>query len=702
MKRRVLFLVVFGIILFTFLSLVSASNVITSVNVDYNFSGNSFYSRIVNSNHFDLIIKTNRENFTCKYSESSGKTYVEMSDLTPILNGNYKATLSGLDGEIKDYYFKCVNNSANFTEPPETHVRIRIDVPVSVTSITFPDVTTPMLPAGRFKILVQTSKSVQGTPTFKYSFDGTKFNPLPLFSVDGSGKNWMSYLIIPSTIREGVVYFQFKGVDLEGNSGDQIATNYGSFPIDTQKPRMITDIVAQGNVGEITLNWNLDSENIDHYIIYRSNSPGVQYTDEYTNTTQEPYKDYAALKGKTYYYRVAAVDEAGNVGDLSKEVSSTSLDDNATVTSSGLSPSLLGQVQNFLIKADSVLSSIESIKSSISLKGDEEKQLFSDLGFGDKLDKAVSQIKGIERDANTLKLQDLTQQELSSQIDTLTLKLQVAEKQIPEGLAIIDHGSDTSVPSEEDITKALLEYNSSFSQSEVSRAVEGTVDYIKSSGLQIKSDYYEVQITYFDGSTNTLSVVSRSIEGQVERMDSSYFIETVPKEIASSSSDLNVMSGSFKVVKSDPILSFATDTKKILYYVDGKNKVSSLKSSKLVLIKISPSSSGSFVTGSLISVGPETKTYGGVGLGVLIAIFLLIYFLFLKKKNLSERGKEFLSVLEKLSEEIKKEDLEKSKEIYGDAREKYRNLNPKEKKIFYPLVEEVPKKILHIKKEDKK
>jgi len=702
MKNGRLFLVAFGILVLTFLSLISASSLTTEVNVNYNLSGNAFYSKTVNSGHFDLIVNTNQKNYTCRYSGSSGTNYTNMNDLTPILNGNYKVTLSGSDGEIKNYYLKCVDTSVNYTEPPETNVRVRINIPVSVTSISFPDVTTPMLPAGRFEILVQTSKPVQGTPTFKYSFDRTKYYSLPLFSVDGLGKNWMSYLIIPSSVQEEAVYFQFQGVDLEGNSGDQISTIYGVFPIDTQKPKMITNIVAQGNVGEITLNWNLDSKNIDHYIIYRSNSPGVQYTDEYANTTEEPYKDYAALKGKNYYYRVAAVDEAGNIGDLSKEVSSTSLQDNTSVNSSGLSPSLLGQVQNFLIKADSVLSNIESIKSSISLKGDEENKLFSDLGFSGQLSQAVSQIKGIERAANTLKLQDLTQQELSSQIDTLNLKLQVAEKQIPESLVIVDHGSDTSIPSENDITKALLEYNSSFSQSEVSKAVKITIDYIKSSGLQIKSDYYGVQVNYLDGSTSTLSVVSRSIEGQIERMEDSYFIEDIPKEIASSSSDLDVKSGSFKVVKSDPVLSFATDTKKILYYVDGKNSISSLEGSNLVLIKMSSSSSGSIVTGSLISVDSETKTYGGIGLGVLVAILLLVYFFFLKKKNLSEKGKEFIDVLEKIGEEIKKDNLDKSKELYKEAKEKYKDLDSKEKKIFYPLVEKIPKKISHIKKEDKK
>ena len=240
------------------------------------------------------------------------------------------------------------------------------------------------------------------------------------------------------------------------------------------------------------------------------------------------------------------------------------------------------------------------------------------------------------------------------------------------------------------------------SQSEVSKAVKSTIDYIKSSELQIKSDYYNVQVTYLDGSASTLSVVSRSIEGQVERMDDSYFIETIPKEIASSSSDLNVKSGSFKVVKSDPVLSFATDTKKILYYVDGKNSISSLEGSNLVLIKMSSSSSGSIVTGSLISVDSETKTYGGIGLGVLVAILLLVYFFFLKKKNLSEKGKEFIDVLEKIGEEIKKDNLDKSKELYKEAKEKYKDLDSKEKKIFYPLVEKIPKKISHIKKEDKK
>jgi hypothetical protein len=157
---------------------------------------------------------------------------------------------------------------------------------------------------------------------------------------------------------------------------------------------------------------------------------------------------------------------------------------------------------------------------------------------------------------------------------------------------------------------------------------------------------------------------------------------------------VNVQDGSFNVVQSDPVLSFGTDTKNILYYVDGKDSISALQGTNLVLIKIpSTQTSGSSITGGVIQIDSQTGTYGGIGLGVLIAVGLLVYFMFLRKDGPSEKEKEFLELLEKIDSSIKSKDKEKSIQIYNVIKEKYKLLDKKEKKTFYEIVAGIHRKI---------
>ncbi len=670
----------------------------TPVSINYNFQNGSL-SQTIYSSSFELRVNAPGNALSCRYSNLM-EGFVDMNNLS--YNGFYYKDFSGLaDGSVQDYYVKCSNSTFNGTgspnaEPPVFHIKLGVDLPVQLKAISFPDISTSALPAGRIKTDFSLTKLVQGTPDITYSFDGGKtLFPLPLY---GSGLNWEGYILIPNGIGQGAISFQFSAADLSGQAGNQI-TGQSVFPVDTQKPTMITDLTPKSYVGKVVLDWSPASNNIDHYTIYRSTSPGVQYINAYVNVSGgDSYTDTGAIPGQTYYYRVAAVDDAGNIADLSNEVSSTSLASNSSLNASGLSPTLVGQVQNFIIQADSVLSSINSIKSSMSTQSPEEQQLFSDLGFDSELTQAISQIQSIERSANVLKLEALTSDQLSSQLNALSLKLSVAEKQIPQDITIIDNGSDSYIPSANDISQAILEFNSSIDQTNLANSVAETQDYIKSSGFQVDSKYYDVQITYLDGSTDTISVVSRNILGQVEKMDNSYFIENVPKSIASSSGEINVKSGLFTVVQSDPILSFTTDTKKIVYYVEGQDGVPALKGTSLVLIKLSNQSSGSSpITGGVINLGSETATYGGIGFAVIIIVILFIYFIFLKGGNFSREEKEIMELIEDLNASIRKENAQESEKLYNELRVKYKFLTAKKKKEFYEVIIDLPKKISKLK-----
>ena len=79
---------------------------------------------------------------------------------------------------------------------------------------------------------------------------------------------------------------------------------------------------------QLNLAWSANTEpDVHHYNVYRSTTPGFTVTPGTTAPIARPttnsYMDKGRTPGTTYYYRVAAVDNAGNNGTPSVEASGT-------------------------------------------------------------------------------------------------------------------------------------------------------------------------------------------------------------------------------------------------------------------------------------------------------------------------------------------------------------------------------------------
>ena len=319
------------------------------------------------------------------------------------------------------------------------------------------------------------------------------------------------------------------------------------------------------------------------------------------------------------------------------------------------------------------------------------------MGFSDQLSQAVSQVQSLEMSAQALEQQDLTQQELSTQLSALNVKLGIIESQVPTDLTILQSGSDSYSPSANDINTALLEFNSSFTQSQLSQYLTDSENEIQNSNMTVNSSYYVVQATYLDGTISTMSVVLRQINGNFNNPGDVYLIETIPKYIASSASDVNVVQGSFSIVQQDPVLSFGANTPNILYYVDGNESISNLQSTSLALIDIpSASSKSGPITGNFLdnlNIGSDISVYGGIALGAVIIIALAVYFIFLKKRKLSDKGREILEKSERADAFIKSGNAAEAARLYSEIKALYRELDPREKKMFYDAVKLFPGRI---------
>jgi predicted phage tail protein len=105
---------------------------------------------------------------------------------------------------------------------------------------------------------------------------------------------------------------------------DVAALIAGSTPApDTTPPSQPTALTAVPGRTQVTLTWNapLETDDVNHYQVWRSSSAGFAQAGTPTGTTFT----VGSLKRRTtYYFQVRAVDTSGNIGPFSATVSARS------------------------------------------------------------------------------------------------------------------------------------------------------------------------------------------------------------------------------------------------------------------------------------------------------------------------------------------------------------------------------------------
>ena len=153
---------------------------------------------------------------------------------------------------------------------------------------------------------------------------------IPVGTTTSTATSYSSTGLSPST----TYYYKVAAVDSAGNIGplstEKSATT--STPPDTTPPAQVTGLtVSPASTSQINLAWssNAASDGVGNYNIYRGTSAnfavnlGTTIPVGTTTSTATSYSSTGLSPSTTYYYKVAAVDNAGNIGPLSTEKSAT-------------------------------------------------------------------------------------------------------------------------------------------------------------------------------------------------------------------------------------------------------------------------------------------------------------------------------------------------------------------------------------------
>ena len=684
MKKLILFLLLFFLFVNNFY-FISAKD--QSVQIIYNSSINNSFE---NSLDFSDILVKVATNFDahCKYSLSKGVSYENMEmNFDSSIGKLHQKSFTGLGDGIYHYYVKCIDESiGSIGNETELSIILRINSLVNAQIIFSKE---EPLSEGIVEISLITSKIVSFAPTLSYSMDGGLVKtPIPLL---GNEKFWKGYLSIDKNFGEGVISFDFKANDLEGRQGTKIISG-GVVKVDTLNPSTILEIVAVGYDGEIKLDWHYNGD-YKEFNIYRSLSANPDFTDFYKTSGSNSFNDQWVEDGKTYYYRVSVIDDAGNEGELSSQVYATSLLNNVTYVS-GLALELMGRVDNLLVEIDFAVEELMAIKNSIATKSQKEKDLFSNLKLENEIDKSKSDLISLKQDVEKYKLQDLTENELNSKIASSRVKMNVIGKKVPEDIIILQEDSMKNLFDEKSIEEFLFEFDPLMSKERIDKSVKESLKIIDESGLEMASNFYLVEILYSDGTSKKISVVERNINSIIDRQDNQSFIEVFPRDIIDSINDIAFRNSNVNTIKEDSVISFESDSKNIFYSFESNLDTERLREIKVGFISIADEEidSSFSLTGYFLLDLDRTKYAGGFAIILLLAV-LFVYLFYNKKSNFSNEYFQILDQIKKINRLFNEEDLKFAKNIYSNISKKYALLDSKEKVVLYKDLEDLHEKI---------
>ena len=130
-----------------------------------------------------------------------------------------------------------------------------------------------------------------------------------------------------SGLAAGTYFYRVTAEDAAGNVGPAGNEASGSATTDTTPPTAPTGLSATGTPGQVVLAWGAasDAGGIARYNVHRGTTAGFTPTtaNRIAQPTTTSYTDTGLAGGTTYYYRVTAQDNAGNVGAPSNEANAT-------------------------------------------------------------------------------------------------------------------------------------------------------------------------------------------------------------------------------------------------------------------------------------------------------------------------------------------------------------------------------------------
>ncbi|MFH1916358.1 MAG: hypothetical protein ABIJ21_03780 [Nanoarchaeota archaeon] len=557
----------------------------------------------------------------------------------------HKELLGKLPQAQYRYYVRCKDGAGNVQQDG---FEVSFDVNLRPSAAVIID-GGDVLKAGTYEVGVSLSEELVEAPILKYNYnDDGNFR---IVSLVGSGLAYHGYLIIPEDAADRIGTFSFSGIDLSGLSGTEI-TGGKLFIVDTRKPPAPLSLEVTNDRKGLELEWYYEGEEVDYFRIFRSELSSVDQINYLTRTTATSYLDGDVEDGTTYHYRISAVDKAGNEGDLSTERFLTAdygLQASEQVT---LPASLSGSVKKQITLLDRKSLELEQVISDLS--GATDADTVSVISFFDLLGeaKAAAQaIQGMRLELEGYLSSQLSEQELSSRLDLIDVRMERALKDVVKEIDI-DQKSEL-VQSLEDVT-IFQAIDDVFSRDLPDRASFEQEMLAINDKTDVNVKILLVRLLSFE-KESSFALVEKSIRSEGS---AGIVVEIIPKAVAQKAS-LVKSSVPPIVVKDDPVLRWnpsRADGFRFSYAIPGQKDINSMKTVRTVVLsepvlagRNASSGRNDSITGLASGNGltmTESKGSWFTGMnfimiiigGIIVLGLAVYYFFFLKAEESYEAG----------------------------------------------------------------
>ncbi len=588
---------------------------------------------------------------TCRY-DADDNDYDDMYYIFEDTDSTEHSQDLSLGEGTYHYYVRCNDEYGNKMDSSEI-ISFEIDLEVTA-DITIEDDedddppeidNTPVLKEGTYKIEVITSEALDKAPDLHYTFhDESKQRDIALV---GGNTKWEGYMIIEDSTPNKIGQFHFREY---GSSEDNEIESGELFLVDTIEPDAPEsfEVMSQNN-GDIIMEWHHDGDDVDYYNIYRKTGSGVNYVDYYDKTEKTHFTDDDVTVGMEYYYRVSAVDKAGNEGELSKSGNAMALvTDYKESTKNQLSDKSIYKINEKIKELESDVMDVDNnINELNEISNNEKSIVIKHMDLITRAKGAKNNIDSLIKELENLKKEYKTDEEINKILEKSDERLKSYKEDVVHDIEIYDKITYTQLPIGTTEVKANVnEYliDKDMTANEIEAFLEDSVKL--QDNLEVEAELITARISFYGAVTREYSIVRKTVLYK-EGMENAVIIESIPKEISSKATEIE-FSEQPDVLKNDPVVSWEFNnltSYEYIYSVEGLKEPVLLQDTKTIISAKFIKYSGDMITGQ--ATGNAAARLKGlfsvdiilITFGIILIIGLVsYYFFFLEDK--AETGQD--------------------------------------------------------------
>ncbi len=544
----------------------------------------SFASPSAIDTTFGYLNVTTSTNASCRYA-TSDISFESMYVFEKSTGFAHSQLLTSLSGSTT-FFVKCRGQGLDQSSAQQT-----ITIAQAPTADILMDPRSPTRP-GLIGVTLQANHALQVTPSLYYFFDDAPGDKklVSLEPVSGSQTVYRGYMVIPKIMGMKTGTFEFRGIDLVGVVGTQIKTGK-TFITDDQAPLPPKTFVAKSVPTGIELSWIYSEESVREFKVYRRQETGVSYNDYSASINGSVYVDTLVSANTPYYYKITAVDLAGNEGELSLETSAVAPDvqniaqgtGSIAVISPKLSPASARRLNSTIKLLESSLLDIELVRSTLDTST--QKQLVASLSLMEAVVQMKGEIEGMRNELQNQNVYEIGDEDVDKLVERALLKQRKLNQTVVREVEQTDT-SDSAQTLSLDRIDSLAETTAgaiNFTKSQRAQYITQFKDW--NNKLSVRVSIQGARLTYLDGHTEQVTLVKKDVsyEGAVP-LKNAWLMEKIPKDVAEKASDMafNPMP---TVVESDPLVRYSLPEGQhfLLQYVVRKNAADAAKSATTYL-----------------------------------------------------------------------------------------------------------------------